>query len=135
MRIFSQSKFRQPYIKLRLVPVALILLACNVGVAKDTDHATFLNHAPSLPCVMTTKGVEGDQFITALTATDVDGDSLKFMKTDGVDWLTISENVLKGQPGAEHIGSNEITISVSDGVDTVAATFNISIVAALNSTL
>lgn len=80
--------------------------------------------------VLTTKAKIGKSINKDISkkAKDADGDKLTFSKTDGPDWLNVSEaGKLSGTPSSGDKGNNIFTIEVSDGQASDTATVKIKV--------
>ncbi|MCW8863664.1 MAG: putative Ig domain-containing protein [Colwellia sp.] len=80
------------------------------------------NDAPGAPTVDNNVATEGVDFIATLAATDTEGDALTFT-VDGAlpAWLGQNGAQLIGKPNTADVGQHDISIIVSDGINTNAA--------------
>jgi len=64
-----------------------------------------------------------------MTASDVDGDSLMYESVNSPSWLSFSgsSHILSGTPEHEDVGTHDVTIRVSDGIENVDQVFQIEV--------
>lgn len=101
-----------------------------VLTAEDERGATTLqsftleietNYPPAFLSAPVTDADEGIEYVYEVEASDPDDDELSFSMTTGPDWLSLepgSESwlaTLSGVPGPDDVGSNDVTLEVSDG--------------------
>jgi hypothetical protein len=96
------------------------------------------NNAPSISGTPSTDVDSGNTYVFQPTASDADGDELKFSATGLPSWATInsSNGMVYGTPTDADVGDTaDITISVSDGeMVTALATYRIKIHGKSNTT-
>lgn len=88
-----------------------------------TDSRTFLlevtytNHAPEISGELRVSTAAGSFFTYSPTAWDADGDELTFMMSPALPWAAFhtATGTISGTPDNRHVGTTEITITVSDG--------------------
>lgn len=94
---------------------------------------TNTNDAPSFTAnpILGAAATEDSAYSGTLAGSAVDpdiGDTLTYSKTSGPAWLEIAgDGTLTGTPGNGDVGTNEFSISVSDGFTTAAATLQIEV--------
>jgi len=79
-----------------------------------------VNAAPTFTNTSLNKanGTEGIAYSAAITddASDIDGDSLTFVKVSGADWLQVAaDGKLSGTPALADVGDNSFVVQVADG--------------------
>ena len=102
----------------RIAAVAMFLLA-----ALPTGSAVAANRAPVISGSPATSVIAGNTYLFRPTASDPDGDSLRFSIVNRPAWATFSTSTgrLRGTPGASYVGRySDIRIRVSDGVTRVS---------------
>ncbi len=67
------------------------------------------------------------QYLISITDIDPTADILILSTQQSPDWLSLNDNVLSGIPGEEHLGSHDVTLSVSDGFIVENQTFTITV--------
>ncbi|EAR11314.1 FG-GAP-like repeat-containing protein [Reinekea blandensis] len=94
----------------------------NDGLADSTAFTasvsvSAVNDAPVLTGVTPVSNVTlPGSYEFTFTASDVENDSLSFSLTSDHSWLSITSNgVLSGTPGAADLGTEDVTVTVSDG--------------------
>jgi len=89
------------------------------------------NTAPAVTSTGVTVATEGEAYSYTFAATDADGDSLTFAAPTLPSWLSFdaASGVLSGTPAAADVGDNAVTLSVTDGTDSVSQTFTIVVAA------
>ncbi|WOH38718.1 putative Ig domain-containing protein [Thalassotalea fonticola] len=85
------------------------------------------NNLPTPASIANTLAYESLVFNQPLTATDADADPLTFSIINGPDWLTIIDGVLQGTPAAGDLGTNDVVVAVTDGIDIVKVTLSITV--------
>ncbi|HAQ48920.1 MAG TPA: hypothetical protein DCR37_07730 [Glaciecola sp.] len=91
------------------------------------------NNAPVVSSSAVNSAEEAVLYTYTLTATDADaGDNLVLASVTLPSWLTFNATtgVLSGTPSASDVGANNVSLTVSDGTDTVTQDFTITVVAA-----
>ncbi len=86
------------------------------------DDFSIDGKANALPLYTTepvTEAKAGEEYSYAIKVTDADGDTLEFSSTTLPVWLTLTDNgdgsaALKGTPGGDDLGNNEVCITVTD---------------------
>jgi hypothetical protein len=119
----------------RLVLITGLILgmsACNTDDLAPPPPPPFVNTAPEISTTPVVTANEDQLYIYTFSATDLDADALTYSATSPA-WLTIdgSTGILSGTPTTAEVGANEVTLSVSDGTDSVSQTFTITVEAAL----
>jgi hypothetical protein len=98
---------------------AALLSACFGGGGSDepNNNPPPANRAPTITVAATFDVLVGQPLTITPTASDPDGDALTFSVTNLPAWMTFSSTtgVLTGTPQASHVGSVNVTITVSDG--------------------
>lgn len=121
-----------------------VSLMVSDGAASDTQDFTITveaapgggdNNAPTFTSTPVQGAIEGEEYTYEVTAEDEDGDPLAFSASGLPGWLSLEDNgdgtaTLSGTPDAGDVGDHAITIEVSDGTDTAAQNFTISVAAA-----
>jgi hypothetical protein len=82
-----------------------------------------INHLIALPAVSSYSVTVGENFSLSPFASDADGDVLTYSVSGLPAWASFDKNTgaLSGSPSAQDIGvTSYVTISVTDGIDTVA---------------
>ncbi|KGJ97234.1 putative Ig domain-containing protein, partial [Thalassotalea sp. ND16A] len=92
------------------------------------EAAPIVNSAPVFTSTAITTSVEGSLYSYTLMAIDDNGDSLTFSADSLPSWLTLTGNVLSGTPIDSDVGSHAVTVSVSDGQDSVSQSFTVTVV-------
>jgi len=83
------------------------------------------NIAPAFTSTPVTDVDQNALYSYTLAAADAEGDPLTFIETDLPSWLSINAGVLTGTPTVG--GDVNVTVSVSDGTDTVDQPFTITV--------
>ena len=99
----------------------------------DVELTEALNTAPLFTSAPVTEGEVGQAYYYAISATDVDGDSMWFEAPVLPEWLTLDDltdghAALTGTPTAA--GDFNVTLFVSDGIDSVQQVFVITVMEA-----
>ncbi|MBT1449360.1 putative Ig domain-containing protein [Glaciecola sp. XM2] len=123
--------------------LALSLSACDLFDGDDDEPAqppppppapppAPTNNAPTVDSNAVTTAEEGQEYTYTLTASDADNDTLTLASTSAPAWLSfdVATGVLSGTPASTDVGAAEVTLTVSDGTDTVTQTFTITVTAA-----
>lgn len=116
--------------------VMFALTACSSDdspVEIEQPPAQPANNMPVVSSSAVTNVDEAVLYTYTLTATDADaGDTLALASVTLPAWLTFdaTTGVLSGTPGANDVGANSVSLSVSDGTDTVTQDFTVTVVAA-----
>jgi len=101
-------------------------LGAKVNFEESFDVAA--NSIPQFTSTAVTSGTVGNVYTYNITATDSDNDDLTIIATLKPDWLTLTDNgngtaILTGTP--TEAGDFDVTIQVSDGIDTDDQSFTI----------
>jgi hypothetical protein len=137
-------KINKPQSKLKHLAIAFSvvfgLTACfdsddNDQIVVEPPPTPPVNVAPVVSSSAVTSAEEGVLYTYTFTATDADvGDTLVLASVTlpGSGWLTfdIATGVLSGTPAAGDAGDNAVSLTVSDGTDTVTQDFTIVVAAA-----
>lgn len=119
-----------------------IVLVVSDGKGSSTQTVNIsvqpANAAPAISSSANTAAESGASYSYNITATDADGQILTIKTVKKPTWLTLysKENgkaTLSGTPGNEHVGSQLVTIAVSDGYATVEQSFTITVTAKQNT--
>jgi hypothetical protein len=88
-----------------------------------------INDAPAFLTMPDTLALEDDVYESAVTAEDIDGDTLTFTAPLLPAWLVFNDttNTLSGTPTNDDVGENTVTIRINDGTVDVDTTFTISV--------
>lgn len=108
------------------------MAACNTDDLAPPPPPPLVNSVPNIVTTAPVTANEGQLYSYRLVATDLDADALTYSATAST-WLTVdaATGLLSGTPTATDVGENEITITVSDGTDSVTETATITVIAAL----
>ncbi|ARD45002.1 putative Ig domain-containing protein [Colwellia sp. PAMC 21821] len=89
------------------------------------------NNAPVITSTAITNATVGEVYTYTLIATDADNDMLTMSTTipSELSWLTFdaATGILSGTPASGDVATTAITLTVSDGTDDTAQTFNIMV--------
>ena len=98
----------------------------SVNVTYMVDH---VNSPPEITSSPPTDILQGEGYQYAMTASDVDGDSLMYESVDCPSWLSFNgpSHILSGTPEHEDVGTHDVTIRVSDGIENVDQVFQIEV--------
>ena len=93
------------------------------------------NTPPAFTSTAVQAAMEGQPYTYDVTAEDADGDPLAFAAPALPGWLQLTDHgdgsaTLEGTPDGADVGEHDITIAVSDGTDTAAQDFTITVAAA-----
>ncbi|MDT0594095.1 putative Ig domain-containing protein [Glaciecola petra] len=118
----------------------LAISACGGGSSnEDTSTPPVVtppvNNAPVISSTALTDATEGQAYTYTLTGTDADsGDTLTLAAPTLPAWLNFdaSSGILSGTPGENDIGSASVSLTISDGTETVTQSFTITVAAAPN---
>ena len=98
-----------------------------------TIHVNFVNIDPEFTSTPVTTAMEGSAYAYLVTASDIDisdpnqSQSLHFWAKSIPSWMTFNttNNILSGVPENADVGTDDVSIAVSDGVDTVYQNFQV----------
>jgi hypothetical protein len=92
------------------------------------------NLPPQITSTPSTYGEVGTPYAYTIAASDSNNDPLTFSAITLPTWLSFNQStkVLSGTPALNNIGSNTVTLRVTDGTSNVDQTFNITVSAAGN---
>jgi len=111
-----------------------VLVATSVQTAQHAGAFTVVdpNRAPSFTSVAPTAAVEGQALSYQATASDADGDSLTFrLLTGPAGAATTAAGLVTWTPGAAQVGTQRLSLEVSDGRGgTAVQTFDVTVAAA-----
>jgi hypothetical protein len=138
MTIIKQpNKFKHAAIAVSLV---LGLTACS---SDDDDPVVVVppvvvptNNAPVIGSTATTAAEQDIAYTYTFTATDADaGDTLVLASASAPAWLSFdaATGVLSGTPAVGDVGDNAVSLTVTDGTDTVTQDFVIVVAATPNA--
>ncbi len=98
----------------------------------DVTAAPVVNTAPTFTSTAITTATEGDVYTYTAVASDADDDTLVIASGTLPGWLTFNpaSGVLSGTPNATDVGNNSVSLSVTDGTETVTQEFIIDVTAA-----
>ncbi|MFT6270577.1 MAG: hypothetical protein ACJAVV_003416, partial [Alphaproteobacteria bacterium] len=124
--------------KLKHLAVAVSLVLGLTACSSDSDDPIVIpdppaNNAPVVSSTVVTAAVEDVAYTYTLTATDADaGDTLVLASTVTPAWLDfdVATGVLSGTPATADIGDSAVSLTVTDGTDTVMQDFTITVAAA-----
>ena len=87
-----------------------------------------VNDAPELVGMPADSVMYTDTYVAQFSATDIDSNAIVFSVSSNHQWLTIDgTGELTGKPNASDIGTQSVTISVSDGQAIVSQTFDLTV--------
>ncbi len=93
-----------------------------------TIQVTAVNDAPVLNGTLSTSATFNEAYSATFSATDIDSADLQFSVSSAHDWLSIDNNgVLSGTPGADDLGSQTVTVNISDGLLNDSQTFTLTV--------
>jgi hypothetical protein len=114
-----------------------VTLTVSDGTATVTQAFTVSveasNSAPAFSSDPVTTAEEAVEYSYTATATDQDQDTLTFAATVLPSWLSFDADnaVLSGTPQSADVGDHSVTLTVSDGTDTVEQSFVVSVAEAV----
>jgi hypothetical protein len=134
-------KISQPHNKLKHLAIAVSVVFGLAACSSDSDDPIVIpppppppvNVAPVVSSAAVTSAEEGVAYTYTLTATDADAnDTLVLASVTLPAWLTfdITSGELSGTPAAADVGDNAVSLTVTDGTDTVTQDFTIAVTAA-----
>jgi len=110
-----------------------VTLRVNDGtVDVDTSfviHVVNANDAPTFTFATDTVALEDALYSSAITAEDIDGDTLSFTAPLLPAWLNFDDgtNMLSGTPTNDDVGDDTVTLRINDGTVDVDTTFIIHV--------
>ncbi len=110
-----------------------VTVSVSDGSLSDSETFTVtvnnINDAPVLSAVFDLTIPEDTSTTVALTATDIDGDSLTYSITSSSAELnaTVSGNTVSLAPDSDYSGTGNVSVQVSDGVLTDSDTFAVTV--------
>lgn len=108
--------------------VGIVVSDGQGGVTRENFTLTvYSDEVPVFISMPATRAIVGQHYQYAVSAVDLDGDTIVISMTSSVPGMSFVDNVLDWAPTAEQLGENLVSFSVSDGVYTVVQTFNISV--------
>lgn len=115
------------YVQATNDPIAVKLLA---NILEDLTGEA--NSKPVVTSSAPTAATVGAGYTYTINATDPDGDSLTYSASVKPSWLSFNTGTraLSGTPTTTNIGTHAVTLSVTDGKDTVNQQFSIVVSAA-----
>ncbi len=111
----------------------LITLRINDGTVNvDTSfviHVVNTNDAPNFTFAPDTVAMEDALYSSAITAEDIDGDTLTFTAPLLPAWLNFNDvtNILSGTPANDDVGDDTVTLRIFDGTINVDSTIIIHV--------
>jgi hypothetical protein len=133
-------KINKPNSKLTHLAVAVSVIfgltACgsdNTPAEVEQPPSPPVNSIPVVSSSAVLNAEEASLYTYTLTATDADtSDTLVLASAVLPGWLSFdaTTGVLSGTPSANDVGANSVSLSVSDGTDTVTQDFTVTVVAA-----
>jgi len=123
------------YLKIIVITITFALTAAGCGSSSSPEDPPAVNNAPVISSSAVTQAVVDEPYSYTLTASDSDGDSLTYSATGLSGWLNFDTTtaVLSGTPASGDVGDISITLTVSDGTDSVEQTFTITVEAVNNA--
>jgi hypothetical protein len=112
-----------------LILMTLFISSCGDDNDDTIQPVPVANSAPVISSADTDTASVGTLFNYTLTATDADGDTLTYQASLLPAWLTFdaASAELSGTPPAGSAGDYQITLAVSDGMDSTSMFLTISI--------
>ncbi len=102
-----------------------ISLQASDGIGNSTQSFTLtvVNHAPVFTSTAPLAATPGQLYTYNVTTSDADGDPMTITAPVLPAWLSFTDNgngvgILQGTPGNGDSGTNNVTLQVSDGLDT-----------------
>ncbi len=133
----SNNKYNKCCKTLIAAAVSLTLSACGGSDSKtekepDPEPTPVQNSAPVISSTVITTIEAGSLYSYTLVSSDADGDTLTLTSTALPNWLTFDSStaVLSGTPTESDAGDHAITLTVSDGTDSVTQSFTITVTVA-----
>ena len=109
-----------------------ISISDGIESAQQSFIVTVLNvnDPPLFTSEPVTEVLQGELYIYAMAGSDPDEDTLVFEVLQIPEWLSCDSatNTISGIPGNEHVGTVNVTVSVSDGTVKVNQEFQISVI-------
>lgn len=109
--------------------MSLALSACGSDTKEIIEDIT--NSAPVISSTGVLTVEAGSAYSYNLASSDADGDTLSISVSTLPAWISFDEatSMLSGTPAESDIGDHPITLTVSDGVDSVTQSFSITVTA------
>ena len=117
-----------------------ITLTANDGTVPVDQPVTIVvsaeppppNTAPTFSSTAPTAATEGENYSYSITVDDADGDAITITAAGLPGWLTLTDNgdgtaTLAGTPAAGDVGTVSITLTASDGTDSVDQAVDIEV--------
>ena len=133
-------KINNPHSKIKHLAIAISVVfgvtACSDSNDDPVDTTTPTaptNAAPVVSSTAITSAQEGMTYSYTFAATDADAsDTLVLASTTLPSWLNfdVATGILSGTPAATDIGNNAVSLTVTDGTDTLTQDFTIAVTAA-----
>ena len=135
-------KINRPHSKIKHLAIAVsVVFGLTACLDSDSDDEPVdntptpppANVAPVVSSTAVTSAEEGTAYSYTFTATDADaGDTLVLASTTIPGWLTfdVATGILSGTPASTDVGDSAVSLTVSDGTDTVSQDFTIAVTAA-----
>ena len=107
---------------------------CSASSLNNANRCNQNTPSGTIPVITSNpiRDIQSNSFYNyRLIATDVDGDNLTLRASSIPSWLSFNTTtgVLTGTPSTANTGVHSVTLSVSDGTNTVNQTFSITVVA------
>ncbi|MEM9573007.1 MAG: ImpA family metalloprotease [Pseudomonadota bacterium] len=124
--------------KIGLASLAILAAACSGGGSNsdgdlpDTPPIGDIppSQANAAPIVSTkqVRAQTGENFVANVAIVDADGDPVSLSLIDGPDWISLTpDGQLTGTPSTDDIGTFEVILDASDGIDTTRATIELTL--------
>jgi hypothetical protein len=94
--------------------------SCTNGVFSFT-----VNNPPTFDSYSIPEAITENEFRLNLKGSDQDGDDLKFTLINSPNGMEIFDGVILWNPSVNQIGTNEVNVSLSDGIETVYDEFEV----------
>ena len=101
----------------------------GIGSQSFAVDVRSVNTPPQITSTPATEAFVGNQYVYAVRAKDIDGDSLTFVLS-GPPSMTIdaASGLIQWTPSASDTGTHTITVAVSDGQEIVRQTFDLAVI-------
>ncbi len=86
------------------------------------------NNPPKFISTPVLNAIEAELYQYTLAGSDEDDQTLTYTALELPEWLTLNDNILSGTPSQLHIGSNKVSLQVSDSIDVDSQSFFIDVV-------